>query len=76
MKTFATIILLSLSFTSIVRVVDGKRKCYPCKEIRLLRAQFSKANAKIDQVNTTLHKLLASGGSGGSGGSLERQLEW
>ena len=68
MKMFATIILLSLFFTSIVHVVEGKRKCFPCKDIGMLRAQLGKLNTKIDQVNTTLHKELASGGSSGSGG--------
>lgn len=68
MKMFATIILLSLCFTSIVHVVEGKRKCFPCKDIGMLRAQLGKLNTKIDQVNTTLHKELASGGSSGSGG--------
>ena len=65
---FATIILLSLSGTSIVYVVEGKRQCHPCADIRQLRVELGKTNAKIDEVDTTLQKFLAGGGSGGSGG--------
>lgn len=66
---FATIILLSLTFSSIVHVVEGRRQCHPCADIRQLRAQLGKLNKKLEQVNATLHEQLASGGGGGSGGS-------
>lgn len=66
---FATIILLSLTFSSIVYVVEGRRQCHPCADIRQLRAQLGKLNKKLEQVNATLHEQLASGGGGGSGGS-------
>lgn len=69
MKMFATIILLSLTFSSIVHVVEGRRQCHPCADIRQLRAQLGKLNKKLEQVNATLHEQLASGGGGGSGGS-------
>ena len=60
---FATVILLSLSLTNIVHVVDGKRirKCHPCKDIQQLRAL-------LDEEIAAINKKLASGGSGGSGG--------
>ena len=65
MKGFAATILLLLNFTSILYVVSGRRKCRVCTELQQINsklADLEQIDAKLDQINTTLAKLLAKGG--------------
>ena len=85
MKLWTTIILLFLSCTSVVHVVEGRRGCHICAtlqqistklaQLQQIDATLAQVDAKLNQVDTTLGKLLGSGeatnsGSGSSSGEL------
>ena len=72
MKLFTAAVLFLLNFTSILDVVAGKRGCRVCAELQQMNSKLAvlqQIDTKLEQINATLAKLLASGGTSGAGSS-------
>lgn len=85
MKLFAAKILVFLSFTCVVHVLEGRRRCRFCPtlsqintklaHLQQIDAKLIQVDAKLNQVNATLGRLLAGGGAATSGsGSSSGEL--